>query len=115
MRHLTIFKAGLCVLAMASAAGVAAKASESLVTQTNKTFIMDGNKVAEMDIRVGDSIRFQNQDPFFHNIFSLSDLKSFDLGSFSKGKSKTVKFDKPGMVEIECAIHPEMYMEVTVR
>jgi plastocyanin len=115
MQHLTLFKAGLCVLAMAVSASVAAKAAENLVTQTNKTFIMNGNKVEAMDIRVGDSIRFQNQDPFFHNIFSLSELKSFDLGSFPKGQSKTVKFDKAGVVEIECAIHPEMFMEVTIR
>ncbi len=90
-------------------------AEEVVVGQHNKTFVVDGNKVEAITIHVGDTIRFKNEDPFFHNIFSLSDLKTFDLGSFPKGQSKTVTFDKPGMAEVECAIHPEMYMEVTVK
>jgi hypothetical protein len=36
------------------------------------------------------------------------------LGSFPKGEFKEVVFDKTGVVEVECAIHPEMYIEVTV-
>lgn len=91
------------------------QAAEITVGQHNKTFVVDGSKVEEISINVGDTIRFKNEDPFFHNIFSLSDLKTFDLGSFPKGQSKTVTFDKAGMVEVECAIHPEMYMEVTVK
>jgi len=93
----------------------AAFAAEYLVDQQSKSFRMEGQKVEAITISVGDSIRFKNEDPFFHNIFSLSDLKTFDLGSFPKGQSKTVSFDQPGKVEVECAIHPEMYMEVTVK
>jgi plastocyanin len=91
-------------------------AAETLVVeQKNKSFVMKGSQIEQLLIKVGDTIRFQNQDPFFHNIFSLSDLKTFDLGSFPKGEYKPVTFDKPGMVEIECAIHPQMYLEVTVK
>ena len=90
-------------------------AEELTVDQHNKTVVVDGNKVEAITVHVGDTVRFKNEDPFFHNIFSLSDLKTFDLGSFPKGQSKTVTFDKAGMVEVECAIHPEMYMEVTVK
>ena len=93
----------------------AVQAAELVVDQHNKTFVVEGNKVEAITIHVGDTLRFRNDDPFFHNIFSLSDLKTFDLGSFPKGQSKTVTFDKAGMVEVECAIHPEMYMEVTVK
>ena len=93
----------------------AAQAGEITVDQHNKAFVVDGNKVEAITINVGDTIRFRNDDPFFHNIFSLSDLKTFDLGSFPQGQSKTVTFDKAGMVEVECAIHPEMYMEVTIK
>jgi len=96
-------------------AATTVQAAEITVDQHNKTFVVDGNKVEEITINVGDSIRFRNDDPFFHNIFSLSDLKTFDLGSFPKGEYKTVTFDKAGMAEVECAIHPEMYMEVTVK
>jgi len=92
-----------------------AQAGEIIVDQHNKTFVVDGNKVEAITISVGDTVRFRNDDPFFHNIFSLSDLKTFDLGSFPKGQSKTITFEKAGMVEVECAIHPEMYMEVTIK
>ena len=92
----------------------AAFATEHVVDQQNKSFQLDGKKIEAITVKVGDTIRFKNEDPFFHNIFSLSDLQTFDLGSFPKGQSKTVNFDKAGKMEVECAIHPEMYMEVTV-
>ena len=107
------------MLMMATITGLLATATahagEVVVDQRNKTFVVDGNKVEAITINAGDTVRFKNEDPFFHNIFSLSDLKTFDLGSFPKGQSKTVVFDKPGVAEVECAIHPEMYMEVTVK
>ena len=90
-------------------------AAEFLVDQHNKTFEANGAKIDKLSIAVGDVIRFRNEDPFFHNIFSLSDLKTFDLGSFPKGESKTVTFDNAGVIEIECAIHPEMFLELTVK
>ena len=65
-------------------------------------------------IKSGDSIKFTNEDPFFHNVFSLSDLKTFDLGSYPKGQSKSVKFEKAGTYDVECAIHPNMQMKVKV-
>ena len=60
------------------------------------------------------AVSFKNEDPFFHNVFSLSDAKTFDLGSYPKGQSKSVTFDKPGTVEVECSIHPEMKMLIEV-
>ncbi len=89
-------------------------AADLTVEQLNKTFVYDGEQIEELTIKVGDTIYFQNDDPFFHNIFSLSDLKTFDLGSYPAGQSKSVTFDSPGEVEIECAIHPEMYLLLTV-
>jgi plastocyanin len=65
-------------------------------------------------IKAGDSISFVNSDPFFHNVFSLSDAKTFDLGSYPQGQSRVIHFDKPGEVEVECAIHPTMKMKITV-
>lgn len=62
----------------------------------------------ELKIKVGDTVKFTNNDPFFHNVFSLSETITFDLGSYPKGKFKKVTFEKPGTVEIECAIHPNM-------
>ncbi len=90
-------------------------AAEHVVLQKGKAFVENGAVVESLTLAVGDSIRFVNEDPYFHNIFSLSDLSTFDLGSFPQGDSRTVTFDKAGSVEIECAIHPEMYMEVTIQ
>lgn len=92
-----------------------ALAAEFVVDQHNKSFVHNGATISKLSIALGDTVRFKNEDPFFHNIFSLSDLKTFDLGSFPKGESKTVTFDKAGLIEIECAIHPEMLLELTVK
>jgi plastocyanin len=59
-------------------------------------------------IGVGGTVDFPNSDPTFHNVFSLSDVRSFDLGRYATGKSKTVKFDKPGVVRVFCDIHAHM-------
>ena len=68
-----------------------------------------------MRVSPGDAVSFKNEDPYVHNIFSLSDTKTFDLGSYPQGQAKKVVFDKPGEVEIECAIHPEMKLTVEVK
>lgn len=94
------------LLGLLSARAVAA---DLLVDQKDKQF---SKKV--LKIKVGDVIEFRNSDPFAHNIFSLSDTKSFDLGSYPQGQSKKVTFDKPGKVEVECSIHPSMQMTIEV-
>ncbi|MBI5719726.1 MAG: methylamine utilization protein [Burkholderiales bacterium] len=84
-------------------------AGEHVVTQRNKSFSQK-----KLKVKLGDSVRFTNEDSFVHNIFSLSPAKSFDTGSFGNGQSKAVTFDKPGKVEIECAIHPDMRLDIEV-
>lgn len=59
-------------------------------------------------IPVGSVVSFPNRDDVFHNIFSLSPTKRFDLGRFPEGESRQVMFDKPGVVKIFCDIHAEM-------
>jgi plastocyanin len=90
-------------------------ASEYEVAQNAKRFMLKGKQVEKITIQAGDTIRFKNEDRFFHNIFSLSEILSFDLGSFPKGDSRTVTFDKAGIAELECAIHPEMSLTVEVK
>jgi len=81
-----------------------------IVAQKDKEFT-----VKSIDIKTGDSVRFKNEDPFFHNVFSLSDVSFFDLGSFPKGDHRDIKFEKPGVIEVECAIHPAMKMIINVK
>lgn len=87
-----------------------APAAEFEITQKEKKF-----NVKALTVKVGDTVNFRNNDPFFHNIFSLSETKTFDLGSYPQGQSRNVKFDKPGKVEVECAIHPEMKVLIDVQ
>jgi plastocyanin len=91
------------------AAGVAWAGQEHVVSQKTKAF-----SVKKLTVKVGDSVKFVNEDSFAHNVFSLSAAKSFDLGSFGNGGSKSVTFDKPGKVEVECAVHPDMRMDIEV-
>lgn len=86
-----------------------ALAAEHVVVQKSKAF-----SVKKLSVKVGDSVKFQNDDPFSHNVFSLSDAKSFDLGSYGQGMAKSIVFDKAGTVEVECAVHPDMKLVVEV-
>ena len=98
------------VLGLLSVAMAGAQAAEHVVTQKNKAF-----STKKIKVKVGDSVKFTNDDSFAHNVFSLSAVKSFDLGSFGNGGSKTITFDKPGKVEIECAVHPDMRLDLEVK
>ena len=92
-----------------SVSAVLAASSEHVVGQKNKAF-----SAATLKVKVGDTVSFRNDDPFFHNIFSLSEVQSFDLGSFPQGQSRKATFTKAGTVEVECAIHPQMKMVIQV-
>jgi len=59
-------------------------------------------------ITVGTTVDFPNNDATFHNVFSLSRTRSFDLGRYAAGYSKSVRFDRPGIVRVFCDIHSHM-------
>jgi plastocyanin len=60
-------------------------------------------------VPVGGAVDFPNQDDIYHNVFSYSKTKRFDLGRFRKDeKSATVTFEKPGVVTVHCEIHDRM-------
>ena len=101
-------RAILAAALLAAAAG-AAHAADFLVTQQGNQF-----STKELSVKAGDTVSFRNDDPHFHNIFSLSDTQSFDLGSYPKGESRKVTFSKEGEVDVECAIHPNMKMTIKV-
>jgi plastocyanin len=90
-------------------------AADYTVEQKDKTFVYNGVKTETLNVKMGDVVHFKNLDPYFHNVFSLSDVKFFDLGSYPQGQFKSVIFDKAGKVEVECAIHPQMTMTVEVK
>lgn len=59
-------------------------------------------------ITVGSTVEFPNSDPTYHNVFSLSKPKRFDLGRYPRGQSRSVRFDKPGIVRVFCELHSHM-------
>lgn len=100
----------ICALGLsATMSFTQAAGTELVVSQKGKAF-----STKKLKIKVGDSVKFVNDDPFSHNIFSLSAAKGFDLGSYPQGVAKSVTFDKAGTVEIECAIHPDMTLVIEV-
>ena len=75
----------------------------AVMDQRNETFVPH-----VLAITTGTTVDFPNTDRIYHNVFSLSKTASFDLGRYAVGKSKTVRFDKAGIVRVFCEIHSHM-------
>jgi plastocyanin len=65
-------------------------------------------------VMAGTTVDFPNSDPIFHNVFSLSKPQRFDLGRYPQGRSKSIRFDKPGVVRVFCDIHSHMSAFIVV-
>jgi len=59
-------------------------------------------------IVAGTYVDFPNGDSTYHNVFSLSKTKEFNLGRYATGRSKAVRFERPGVVRVFCDIHSHM-------
>jgi plastocyanin len=59
-------------------------------------------------VTVGSTVEFPNDDPIYHNVFSVSGGNRFDLGLYRSGASKSRKFEETGLVRVYCNIHPQM-------
>jgi plastocyanin len=86
----------------ALAAG-AAHAPAPKLAQKNQMFVP-----RVIAIAVNSNVEFPNMDPIFHNVFSLSPPRRFDLGKYPRGSSRTLNFPKPGLVNVYCDIHSDM-------
>jgi plastocyanin len=73
------------------------------LAQKNKEFVPH-----LLVVPTGSVVDFPNEDPFFHNVFSLFNGRRFDLGLYESGSSRSVHFDRSGVSYIFCNIHPEM-------
>ena len=91
-------------------AGMAPPAPQTaVIEQRNSRFEPD-----LIVIPVGSTVQFPNQDPIFHNVFSLSRARQFDLGYYPQSKSKSITFDQPGVVQVYCHLHANMYAAIVV-
>ena len=67
-----------------------------------------------LPILVGTTVDFPNRDNLFHNVFSYSEPKDFDLGRYPRDDSRSVTFDRPGTVRVYCDIHSHMNATILV-
>src|SRR3954447_11637915 len=88
---------------------VKANAVKAKMLQKNKTFTPH-----VLAIPVGSTVEFPNADPIFHNAFSNYNGQIFDIGLYPPGSTRTVKFQRPGIVRVFCNIHASMSAVVVV-
>jgi hypothetical protein len=77
--------------------------------QRNRRFLPD-----VLVVPAGSTVSFPNSDTVFHNVFSLSKLKVFDLGNYPEGHTRSVTFPQPGLVFVYCRLHPNMTAAIMV-
>jgi plastocyanin len=92
-------------------------APKSPITESAKASIEQKDRRFVPDLVVipaGSAVSFPNFDPIFHNVFSLSKAKSFDLGNYPEGQSRLVTFPVPGVVAVYCHLHSNMAASIVV-
>ena len=82
---------------------------KAAIEQRDRRFVPDLVVIA-----AGSAVSFPNFDPIFHNVFSLSKAKSFDLGNYPQGQSRLVTFPAPGVVAVYCHLHSNMAATIVV-
>src|SRR5579864_1412066 len=75
----------------------------AVIDQRNETFVPH-----VLAITTGTVVDFPNSDKFYHNVFSLSKPRRFDLGRYPAGESRRIVFERPGIVRVFCEIHSHM-------
>lgn len=88
---------------------VSPKKKQAVMEQQGRRFLPD-----TLVVPVGSTVSFPNLDPIFHNVFSLSKPKSFDLGNYPQHATRTVTFSKPGIVHVHCHLHPNMAATIMI-
>jgi plastocyanin len=81
----------------------------AVMDQRNEAFVPH-----VLAITTGTTVDFPNSDKFYHNVFSLSKTRPFDLGRYAAGNSRPVRFDRAGIIRVFCDIHSHMNAYVLV-
>ena len=84
-------------------------AARRVVEQRNETFAPRVTVVTR-----GSVVAFPNDDPYFHNVFSLSRAGTFDLGRYRQGQTREQRFANPGLIKVFCHIHSHMSASIMV-
>jgi plastocyanin len=94
---------GTVMLFPVNGGGKKRTAKQRLVEQRDKQFLPH-----VLAVPPGSTVAFPNFDGIFHNVFSLSPTKRFDVGLYKDGDTRELKFEKPGIVRLACNIHAQM-------
>jgi plastocyanin len=93
----------------ASVSRVRPEPRRATMSQKNKTFTPH-----VLAVTAGSTVEFPNFDPIFHNAFSNYDGKVFDVGLYPPGSTRSVRFERPGIVRVFCNIHATMSAIIAV-
>lgn len=101
---------GLAVIWLETGRSLTAAPVKAEITTADKQF-----SPHVLVVPLGSTVTFPNHDPFNHNVFSLSEENPFDLGLYGRGETRSVRFTRPGIVQIYCNVHAQMSAVVVVR
>jgi plastocyanin len=102
--------AAICLVAAEGVCLLAYAAQTHRIVQHGRAF-----DVAEVAIAAGDTLEFNNEDDFIHQIYIQSPQLNFDSDEQPPGQIITVKFPAAGTYEVRCHINPKMYLKVDVK
>jgi plastocyanin len=85
------------------------ESGHAVMDQRNETFVPH-----VLAVMTGTTVDFPNSDKFYHNVFSLSKTRPFDLGRYAAGNTRPIRFDRPGIVRVFCDIHSHMNAYILV-
>ena len=85
-------------------------AKEYVIVQVNKEFTPK-----KISIKAGDTLIFKNNDEYAHNMYTDNEENEFDLGVQRPNDDKKIILKAKGKTVIECAIHPNMILEVDIK
>ena len=98
------------IVAMATCAFAATAWAAALkVEQRDRSF-----GVAKLEVKIGDTLTFVNNDIYGHNVYSDTKGVEFDIGLQEPGETLDVKFDQAAIAKVRCRIHPRMRLQITV-
>lgn len=100
---------GVVMLTPVDGKGRKRKAKHRVIEQRGREFAP-----RLMAVPVGSTVAFPNFDPIYHNVFSRSEARPFDLGIFKNGQSREVKFDREGIIRVGCNLHANMATSIIV-
>jgi plastocyanin len=83
--------------------------ADASIRQTQKSFVP-----SLVVISPGSTVRFPNDDRFYHSVYSDSPSNPFDLGLYDNGPGKSVVFENTGVVDIRCHVHGTMHATIVV-